>query len=100
VKTILSNVVSNPPLDVLEAVVQCKWLWEEDELENFPPLMECQSSHSGRVDAIRKEMLMIDRPQLARVMDDFKRRIGNLNDMIIFHTRIPNSNGMSLPLIL
>jgi hypothetical protein len=44
---------------------------------------------------------------LARAMDDFKRRIENciqedgrrLND-IIFHTWIPNSNGMSWPLIL
>jgi len=44
---------------------------------------------------------------LAREMDDFKRRIENcieedgrhLKD-IIFHTWIPNSNGMSWPLIL
>ena len=34
----------------LEQVVHGKWLWEGDELEDFPPLMECQSSHNGAVD--------------------------------------------------
>jgi hypothetical protein len=61
----------------LEEVVHRKWLWEGAELEVFPPLMECQSSHSGGVDAIRKEMLAIDQEQLARVMDNCKRRIEN-----------------------
>jgi len=58
-------------------------------------------------DAIRQEVLTIDQQLLARAMDDFKRRIENwiqedgrhLND-IIFHTWIPNSNGMSWPLFL
>ena len=58
-------------------------------------------------DAIRQEVLQIDQQLLTRAMDDFKRRIENyiqedgrhLND-IIFHTWIPNSNGMSWPLIL
>ena len=58
-------------------------------------------------DAIRQEVLTIGQQLLARAMDDFKRRIENyiqehgrhLND-IIFHTWIPNSNGMSWPLIL
>ena len=58
-------------------------------------------------DAIRQEVLTIDQQLLARAVDDFKRRIENclqedgrhLND-IIFHTWIPNSNGMSWPLIL
>jgi 6-pyruvoyl-tetrahydropterin synthase len=53
-------------------------------------------------DAIRQEVLTIDQQLLARALDDFKRRIENciqedgrhLND-IIFHTGIPNSNGMS-----
>ena len=57
--------------------------------------------------AIRQEVLTIDQQLLARAMDDFKRRIENcvqedgrhLND-IIFHTWIPNWNGMSWPLIL
>jgi len=34
----------------LEQIVHGKWLWEGDELEVFPPLMECQSSHNGAVD--------------------------------------------------
>ena len=58
-------------------------------------------------DAVWQEVLMIDLQLLAWAMDDFKRKIGNciqedgrhLND-IIFHTWIPNSNGMSWPLIL
>jgi len=58
-------------------------------------------------DAIQQEVLMIDQQLLARTMDDFKQRIENciqgdgrhLND-IIFHTWIPNFNGMSWPLIL
>ena len=33
----------------LEQIVHGKWLWEGDELEVFPPLMECQSSHNGAV---------------------------------------------------
>jgi len=53
-------------------------------------------------DAIRQEVLTIDQQLLARAMDDFKRTIENyiqedgrhLND-IIFHTGIPNTNGMS-----
>ena len=52
-------------------------------------------------DAIQQEVLTIDQQLLAWAMDDFKRRIENciqedgrhLND-IIFHTWIPNSNGM------
>jgi len=56
-------------------------------------------------DAIRPEVLTIDQQLLAWGMDDFKRRIENciqedgrhLND-IIFHTWVPNSNGMSWPL--
>ena len=58
-------------------------------------------------DAIWQEVLKIDQQLLARAMDDFKRRIENciqedgrhLND-IIFRIWIPNSNGMSWPLIL
>ena len=61
----------------------------------------------SELDAIRKEVLTIDQQLLGRAMDDFKRRIENciqedvrhLN-YIIFHTWIPNSNGMSWPLIL
>ena len=34
----------------LEHVVHGKWLREGDELEVFPLLMECQSSHCGAVD--------------------------------------------------
>jgi len=53
-------------------------------------------------DGIWQEVLTIDQQLLTRAMDDFKRRIENciqevgrhLND-IVFHTRIPNSNGMS-----
>ena len=58
-------------------------------------------------DAIRQEVLTINQQLLARAMNDFKQRIENciqddgrhLNG-IIFHTWIPNSNGMSWPLIL
>ena len=58
-------------------------------------------------DAIQQEVLTIDQQLLAQAMDNFKQRIENciqedgrhLNE-IIFHAWIPNSNGMSCPLIL
>ena len=58
-------------------------------------------------DAIQQEVLTVDQQLLGWAMDDFKRRIENcvqedvrhLND-IIFHAWIPNSNGLSWPLIL
>jgi hypothetical protein len=53
----------------LEQVLHRKWLREGDHLEVFPTLMECQSTHSGGVDAIWKEMLTINQQQLAQVMD-------------------------------
>jgi hypothetical protein len=39
VKTILSNAVFNPPLDVLEEAVHRKWLWDAnpDEMEEWMP---------------------------------------------------------------
>jgi len=58
-------------------------------------------------DAIRQEVLTIGQQLLAQAMDNFKQRIENciqedgrhLNE-IIFHTWVPNSNGMSCPSIL